>query len=598
MASALETLPDELLLMIYLYLEPYHILFAFLQLNARFERTLEKYKQDLCPYNMHYIDAEHLNNQLIDLIRHSVMSLTLDDEFTGGMLFKHLFFPMYPHLRSLHIRYCDEQQLSMHIQNVIHMSELKTLKIDQLTSPSKKNNFAEEDGRKVQLLKNTLYSIIPIEQVHLPGTIFDISCQYLEAHCNLIQQLFVTDTTFFKLFFRILPWSRNLRHLSVSIGEDYDFEEDHFTMLTFLPLQHLVTLHLHIDSYDVKFPRLTEILLHVAPNTLECFSLSGVFEFELPDGESWREVLSQLPRLTKFNLFCEQLLMHGTENDYALNDVYNSFASDWWVKEKKWFMTILRTDLPATESLLEHTKIYIHSDPLETHTSINLPLSSIKQIFCTRPDHLSATDRYIAVENLECQGLSGLQAFPNLKCLTLFDGSDTLPTTSNEIPNLKYLTHLTLSKISLTNIDALFSQLKTATRCLRSLAITNDMVFECFLKQHTWRGIREFQLSTEEINDVHIIERLANILPDLRFLRLGRVKYDDYYAILCDTLKYCRNLIGFKTYFLVLKHFETNTVRTAFVEYLDELLLYYTSLTIGTYKATFDEVNNTLTLWL
>ncbi|CAF2802552.1 unnamed protein product [Rotaria sp. Silwood2] len=290
--------------------------------------------------------------------------------------------------------------------------------------------------------------------------------------------------------------------------------------------------------------------------------------------------------------------MHGTESDYDLRDVYNSFASDWWIREKKWFMTILRTDFPATKLLLEHTKIYVHSDPLETHTSISLPLSSITQIFCTRPDHSSATDRYIAVENLKCQGFGGLQAFPNLNCLTLFDTSDTLPTTSNEITNLKYLTHLTLSKISLTNIDALFSQLKSATQCLRSLAITNNIVFQCFLQQHTWKSIQEFQLSTKEIKDVDIIERLAIILPDLRFLRLGRVKYDDYYKILCDTLKYCRNLIGFKTYFLILKHGETNDVRTAFIEYLDELLLYYTSLTIGTYKATFDEVNDTLTLWL
>jgi hypothetical protein len=75
-------------------------------------------------------------------------------------------------------------------------------------------------------------------------------------------------------------------------------------------------------------------------------------------------------------------------------------------------------------------------------------------------------------------------------------------------------------------------------------------------------------------------------------------QYDDYYAILCDTLKYCRKLNGFKTNFVILKHGETNDVRTAFIEYLNELLLYYTSLTIGNYEATFDEVNDILTLWL
>ncbi len=290
--------------------------------------------------------------------------------------------------------------------------------------------------------------------------------------------------------------------------------------------------------------------------------------------------------------------MHGTENDYNLSDVYNSFASDWWIKEKKWFMTILRIDLPATKWLFERTKVYVHSDPLEMDTSINLPLSSIKQIFCTRPDHSSATDRYIAVKNLICHGLSDLQAFPNLNYLTLSDKSGTLLTTSNGIPNLKYLTHLTLEMISLTNIDVLFFQLKVAARHLRSLTITDDMVFQYFLKQHTWRGIQEFQLFIKKIDDVDIIERLANILPDLRFLHLELVKYDDYYAILCGTLKYCRNLIGFKTHFLILEHGETNAVRTAFIEYLDELLLCYTSLTIGTYKATFDEANDTLTLWL
>jgi hypothetical protein len=207
MPSTLETLPDELLLMIYLYLEPYHILFAFLQLNTRFERTLGKYKQDLRPSNMHYVDAQNLNNRLIDLIHQSVTSLTLDDEFAGGMLLKHLLLPIYPHLCFLHIQYCDEEQLSMHIQNVIYMSELKTLKIDQLTSSSKKKNFVEENDRKVQLLKNTLHGIIPIEEVHLPGAILNIPSGYFEAHCNRVQQLTVTNTTFFDLFFHILLWS-------------------------------------------------------------------------------------------------------------------------------------------------------------------------------------------------------------------------------------------------------------------------------------------------------------------------------------------------------------------------------------------------------
>ncbi len=62
-------------------------------------------------------------------------------------------------------------------------------------------------------------------------------------------------------------------------------------------------------------------------------------------------------------------------------------------------MTILRIDLPATKWLFERMKVCVHSDPLKTEMIINLSLSSIKQIFYTRPDHSSATDPYFAVKN-------------------------------------------------------------------------------------------------------------------------------------------------------------------------------------------------------
>ena len=412
-----------------------------------------------------------------------------------------------------------------------------------------------------------------------------------------MQKLFLKNITYCNLFYRILLWSKNLRYLTVSTTVDYDFQEEHLSEITYLPLKHLVEFHLYHEDAGTRFSRVTAILLHLAPDSLEHFSLHGSFSLRLPDGDEWREALDQLPRLHTFNLFGHAILYRGTESEYDLFNFYKSFASDWWVKEKKWFMVIIRVDLPATKSTYELTKIYVHSDPLNTDTRINLPLSSIKESLYTNPEHSSATNSYMAVKSIQCQSLDGLHSFFNLKYLVLRDSSRTITTTFSRISSFKYLKHITLSKINLINIDTLFVQLKAAARNLRSLTIDDRKVFECFLEQKTWHGIQNFELSILDIKNVDFIERLANILPHLRFLTLKFLKYDDYYQVLCDTLKYARNLVGFKTGFRRLNSDETNPVRTAFTEYLDELLLCHTTLDIETYKATFDDMNDTLTLW-
>ena len=158
MPTTLETLPDELLLMIYGYLEPYHILFAFIHLNERFELTLERYKRDLCPSDMRHADTQYLNNELISLVRHSVTSLTLNDEFTGGLLCKHFFQPIYPELDYLDIQYSDGKELSTKIRYVTYMPNLKILKIGQIADSSDRDNSQEEKARKTNYWR-TFYTV-------------------------------------------------------------------------------------------------------------------------------------------------------------------------------------------------------------------------------------------------------------------------------------------------------------------------------------------------------------------------------------------------------------------------------------------------------
>jgi len=146
--------------------------------------------------------------------------------------------------------------------------------------------------------------------VDLPGKIFNILSQYLEARCNQIQKLSLQDITLYDMFFSIIPFSPNLRYLWANIGEDYDFKIEHFTLLTFLPFQHLTELYLHLNS-SIHFPLLPKVLVGLAPNTLECFSLNTLAEFEDEwiNCDNWCKVLSELARLTKFNLFVKKDLM-------------------------------------------------------------------------------------------------------------------------------------------------------------------------------------------------------------------------------------------------------------------------------------------------
>jgi len=147
MPSTLETLPDELLIMIYTYMDPYHVLLAFLQLNERFKRILLNYKQDLRPSNMHYADVEQLYLDSFKLFQESVSLLTLDDAFAGGMQIEWFFEPIYPHFCPLHIRYCDQQQLIMDILKLIYMPELQTLDIDQIKYITSSFNMLEEEEK-------------------------------------------------------------------------------------------------------------------------------------------------------------------------------------------------------------------------------------------------------------------------------------------------------------------------------------------------------------------------------------------------------------------------------------------------------------------
>ena len=398
--STIECLPNEVLFLIFDYMNCHEIISAFINLNIRLQSLLSSYSSH------HLSNSSQLTKKIFELMQQ--LSLCVENTTESLTLYYTLdsiidvdqFFSIYP----IDLFYAKLKVLSFHLdqnlptslihllpnfQQLTHLSILSIKKHDRFTE------FAEEsichtiffEIKTLNYFKSNIrlaFSIIDSEQIS--------TIEYLELY----------RVTFNQLYWLCLRMP-NLKSITI---EDplFSFEqEQHQLQQTF---EQINCLKLNFLSRIDNVQRIFEHLKHFTH--LKHFELQGqCFQHSRPiDGYQLASLIQQhIPQIKIFKFFFIIYQIWLVDMD----DFIQSFQTDFWLIEKQWFVTCNYQD--ETKLLSYYTESSIRRDL--KYTSPWIQMSTAIQRTNSTVDKLT-----LSIDN--SLFLRSLDHFNNIQSLSLF----------------------------------------------------------------------------------------------------------------------------------------------------------------------------------
>ncbi|CAF0952818.1 unnamed protein product [Didymodactylos carnosus] len=459
MTLTLEVLPDELLLELYLYLNPLDVLYSFSGLNHRFDRSINEYKYhiDLSITGISLSKMIYYSKQLFPVISHYVHMLTMSDERTPNqMLLFNDICQQFSNLECLKLRYCNVNDGMINILSQLYqlknLWELYVHVSDEIVPMTNITMFlidyyvfnCQNQLEKIKILCANGMNIS--DQLHPNHRITDLNIML-----KTLDDLF--------MIFRLLP---NLKRLSVNI--------DHYSPSKWIGSLNLPThlVEFHFESFDgnvLPFDVL-DLLTYNIP-TLECLSVEvHTNDQNYVDGQKWEHLLSSSPKIKKF------FLIVRLSNQYLeLFNVIKTFSTDFWLIDRHWYalgyidvsqfyLDILPYDLPDEYWLETSVRMYEQKST-----------SSMSIIDRYHVDwlHIAGQDRAVSMSN--CFHI--INQYPLIRKLSLLQlniEQDEL--IEHKLVKLKKLNRLRLARSSKNKTNMIFlSNLFHASSRLQCLSI-------------------------------------------------------------------------------------------------------------------------------
>lgn len=348
--SKFEDLPDELLLLICRYLNKIEILNGFTCLNSRLSKTIKEFSEKI---DLNRIPLKLTNRFLNDIlpdISCNVRSIIFSDNYER--------FPiklrMFDNLESIHF---------LNLFSEKFLCNISEINIDLVPADIQNDLiikfFSSNEYTNLKRLTLSSYHGFTFSNVQL-------------NNFNQLQNLTITLKNNVDLFELLYHLSSSIEELNIHILYNGPFKPLTFYSSS-LKLEKLRYFHLRTTFEDsIKFRELKNLIIESC-YFLECLSIETLTrDQDYIDGYEWENFLGKLVLLKQFNFSIRYRFKVSENDDYKIRENYilNSFSTDFWLKERKWYINFYSTSSSSFENYStnffkrkNYEKLFLHSIP-------------------------------------------------------------------------------------------------------------------------------------------------------------------------------------------------------------------------------------------
>ncbi|UJR17353.1 hypothetical protein I4U23_004248 [Adineta vaga] len=496
-----ETLPNEILLECFDYLNAPDIFYSFGQLNYRFKQLLEN-------ISLHF-DCRYISKSVFDqfcilillnpAIKKQIYSLILSNNPTCHQIQTFLSFFSFNEFSSLRSLILVEIDKDDNDKLKFILPYLSNLRYIHLIKPNDK-------------LKSELNDSVPL--------LFQIT--------SLITHLTLSDSSCCDLshLFEYAPMLKYVNCRNVSCFSRWSDRFSNFSNYCAVHLNKLI-----LTAFFGPFEYI-EMLMKQTPN-LKTLMISSIVNNDIIDAFRWQNLItSVLPQLTVFKFSFE--FIYYNNDKITIFDKYQAFQSDFWLKTHRWY----------TEYSYEEDKAKIYTIPFASFP-FTLP-TYITTVGCDNiPKNLN---KFNDVKNLTIYYLDIQNEykyyFRNITSLILnlsYTGQIQNIQSLETIVNLSNLVFLNAAQTPQVHISSLLLNILSKARKLSELCISSQHISFVFKNTKLCRYLTEriknlciCSYPTCFINENVTIE-FCKVFSNLKHLTIS-IKQTNYVLILLERL--------------------------------------------------------------
>ncbi len=333
MKMKLESLPNELLIELFDYINDIQLLRQFYNLNYRFNRLLfiHSRKFHLNFRSITKKDFDFICRQSLPKILHQIISLDLsDDDDTPYQIKQFLSYNFhlhqFIHLQTLsfyHIRCANT--LNQILSQLSQLQHLTSLKFDQI------HFHIDEINQFVQ----TIWSLSKLIYFHISDLNF-LSYSFMSESIisSSLKELYLMESHFpIDQLTHLFECTPHLEKLSIVVYQNFIYDNLilNDSLRDILP----PLTKLNLKFIGVGLSDGLEYIFQLVPNLIELKIETLHVNF---DGYEWEEMIcNYLPKLKQFHL---QMSIHFNANDdieKQADEFLNSFQTSFWIDERQVF---------------------------------------------------------------------------------------------------------------------------------------------------------------------------------------------------------------------------------------------------------------------
>ena len=334
-----ESLPNEVLLEIFEYLNALNIFYLFDQLNYRFNELIQNLPL--------FLNCQHAYKSTFDQfcsrmsskldIMQWIYSIQLSNKDTCHQIERFLsIFSLnrFSNLRSLTLIDVDEN----------NAEQLKSM----LPFTSQLHSFSVIALKPIE---NKILAVLSLSNIRT------LSIQTLQSLLNHINEdSKITHLTISKCsldeLYQLFNYTSMLKYLNIKLVSKNYFAQKFKTDTDKHNAVHLKQLI--IEEFKYQFNDL-EMFVKFIPN-LKSLSISALYNSDLVDADRWEQIItSSLPSLQIFKFIFGY---HSNNKSDPMADKFNQFQTDFWHKQHHWF----------TECSLDFCLAFIYTTPYLSNT--------------------------------------------------------------------------------------------------------------------------------------------------------------------------------------------------------------------------------------
>lgn len=344
--SQFEDLPDELLILICRYLNTIEILNGFNGLNSRLSKTISEFSKTI---DLNLIPSKLIScflNDIFPLISSNVRSIIFHDNFQRFPI----NFELFNNLESIHFLNSFSEDFP---------KTIKEIKIDLVPAD------IQIDLIKKIFSSNEYSNLKSLEMISFHG--FTFSKIQLN---NLIQieNLTINLKNNVDLFEILYLLSSSIKKLNIHIVYNGPF----VSLQSSLKLDKLRYFHLKTTFEDsIKFKQLEKLLIE-SFSFLEYLSIETLTRDEdYINGYEWENLLKKFIYLKNVMFSIRYRFKINDDDNQQLKENYllNSFSTEFWLHQKKWFINCYSTVSITNENhslnffRKSYEKLFLHTIP-------------------------------------------------------------------------------------------------------------------------------------------------------------------------------------------------------------------------------------------